>query len=178
MPAGDGLQRYLDFDQRYYLPDDILYKVDRMSMAHSLEVRPPFLDPRIVDFAASLPDDFKLRGSTSKYVLRRLMQNKLPPSVLRRPKIGFDIPVHDWFRGVLRPLLLDTITEEAVRQTNLFRWPVVERLLADHLDRKANYGYHLWGLLVLFIWMREWGIGLPAEAGSLRSATLQEVPSL
>ena len=113
MSARQGLQRFLEFDQRYYLADDILYKVDRISMAHSLEVRPPFLDPRIVDFATRLPDDFKLRGQQSKYVLRRLMQNKLPPYVLRRPKIGFDIPIHDWFRGVLRPLLLDTLSEEA-----------------------------------------------------------------
>jgi asparagine synthase (glutamine-hydrolysing) len=165
MPEGRGLQRYLEFDQRYYLPDDILYKVDRMSMAHSLEVRPPFLDPRIVDFAASLPDDFKLHGSTSKYVLRRLMRDKLPHSVLHRPKIGFDIPIHDWFRGVLRPLLLDTISRDAVERTKLFRWPAVQRLLREHLDRKANYGYHLWGLLVLLIWMREWNIELPAEAG-------------
>jgi asparagine synthase (glutamine-hydrolysing) len=161
MRPGNGLQRYLDFDQRYYLPDDILYKVDRMSMAHSLEVRPPFLDPRVVDFAASLPDDFKLRGTTSKYVLRRLMRDKLPQSVLRRPKIGFDIPIHDWFRGVLRPLLLDIISEEAVERTKLFHWPVVERLLREHLDRKANYGYHLWGILVLLIWMREWKIEMP-----------------
>ncbi len=165
MPSENGLQRYLNFDQRYYLPDDILYKVDRMSMAHSLEVRPPFLDPRIVDFANSLPDDFKLRGSTSKYVLRRLMQDKLPHSVLHRPKIGFDIPIHDWFRGVLRPLLMDTISEDSVKQTKLFRWPAVKRLLHDHLDRKANYGYHLWGLLVLLIWMSEWNIELPVEAG-------------
>ena len=83
MGDGGGLQRYLDFDQRYYLPDDILYKVDRISMAHSLEVRPPFLDQRIVDFAAGLPERFKLRGSQSKYVLRRLMKDKLPPTVLR-----------------------------------------------------------------------------------------------
>ena len=77
---GRGLERFLEFDQRYYLADDILYKVDRISMAHSLEVRPPFLDDRIVDFANRLPDDYKLRGSQSKYVLRRLMQNKLPHS--------------------------------------------------------------------------------------------------
>jgi asparagine synthase (glutamine-hydrolysing) len=166
MPPGDGLQRYLDYDQRYYLPDDILYKVDRMSMAHSLEVRPPFLDPRVVDFAASLPDGFKLHGSTTKYVLRRLMHDKLPQSVLRRPKVGFDIPIHDWFRTVLRPLLLDVISEEAVERSRLFRWPAVERLLRDHLERRANYGYHLWGLLVLLIWMREWKIEAPLEAGA------------
>ena len=165
MPKTPSLQDYLDFDQRYYLADDILYKVDRISMAHSLEVRPPFLDPRIVDFAGALPDNFKLRGATSKYVLRQLMADKLPASVLQRPKIGFDIPIHDWFRGVLRPLLLDVLSNEAVNATRLFRWPAVERLLRAHLERRANSGYHLWGLLVLFIWMRRWNIELATGEG-------------
>jgi len=158
MPGGSGLQRYLDFDQRYYLPDDILYKVDRISMAHSLEVRPPFLDPRIVDFAARLPEHFKLRRSKSKYVLRRLMKDKLPTAVLQRPKIGFDIPIHEWFRGILRPFLLDTLSQEAVSATRLFRWPAVEYLLREHLERRANLGYHLWGLMTLLIWMKRWNI--------------------
>ena len=91
------------FDQSYYLPDDILYKCDRMSMAHSLEVRPPFLDHRIVEFAASLPERLKIRGSRQKYLLRELMRDKLPASVLHRKKEGFDIPAHEWLRGVLRP---------------------------------------------------------------------------
>jgi asparagine synthase (glutamine-hydrolysing) len=161
MAAGAGLRNFLDFDQRYYLPDNILAKVDRMSMAHSLEVRPPFLDPRIVDFAACLPQRFKLRGTTSKYVLRALMRDKLPRAVLRRPKIGFDIPIHDWFRGVLRPLLLDTLTPDAVSASGLFRWPAVQQLLNEHLERRANLGYHLWGLMVLLIWMKRWNIELP-----------------
>jgi asparagine synthase (glutamine-hydrolysing) len=160
---GRGLGRFLEFDQQYYLADDILYKVDRISMAHSLEVRPPFLDDRIVDFANRLPDDFKLRGSESKYILRRLMQDKLPPSVLHRPKIGFDIPIHEWFRGVLRPLLLQTLTEESVAGSRLFYWPYVRRLLDDHLQRRANFGYHLWGLMVLFIWMKRWNIETTIE---------------
>jgi len=158
LQPGKGIGRFLEFDQRYYLADDILYKVDRISMAHSLEVRPPFLDDRVVDFANSLPDDFRLRGSESKYVLRRLMQNKLPHSVLHRPKIGFDIPIHEWFRGVLRPLLLETLSEEAVTTSGLFHWPNVRRLIDDHLERRANVGYHLWGLLVLFLWMKRWTI--------------------
>lgn len=180
---GQGLGRFLEFDQHYYLADDILYKVDRISMAHSLEVRPPFLDDRIVDFANRLPDDYKLRGSESKYVLRRLMNKKLPQSVLQRPKIGFDIPIHEWFRGVLRPLLLQTLSEEAVTSSHLFHWPYVRRLLDAHLERKANLGYHLWGLLVLFIWMKRWNIetavgeteavnslvAVAGEAGSLSS---------
>ncbi len=156
------LQHSLDFDQRYYLPDDILYKVDRISMAHSLEVRPPFLDPRLVDFANSLPDDLKLRGSESKYVLRRLMKGKLPQSTLRRPKVGFDIPIHDWFRGALKPLLLDTLCENAVSSSKLFRWTAVESLLHEHLERRANWGYHLWGLVVLLLWMKRWRIELPS----------------
>jgi asparagine synthase (glutamine-hydrolysing) len=163
MVDGRGLQRYLDFDQRYYLPDDILYKVDRISMAHSLEVRPPFLDQRIVDFAARLPERFKLRGSQSKYVLRRLMEDKLPRTVLQRPKIGFDVPIHEWLRGVLRPLLLDTLSQEAVSATGLFHWPAVKQQIDAHLERRENLGYHLWGLMVLLIWMKRWKIELASE---------------
>jgi asparagine synthase (glutamine-hydrolysing) len=174
MPKGAGIERYLAFDQRYYLADDILYKVDRMSMAHSLEARPPFLDPRIVDFAARLPERFKLHGAKSKYVLRRLMQDKLPPNVLRRPKIGFDIPVHDWFRGVLQPMLLDTLSEEAVRASELFRWSAIERLLRDHMERRANLGYHLWGLMVLLLWMKQWKI----EPGSRETMPDEAVPAV
>lgn len=162
MSNGSGLKRFLDFDQRYYLTDDILYKVDRVSMAHSLEARPPFLDPRIVEFAGRLPESFKLRGTTSKYVLRRLMAEKLPSTVLRRPKIGFDIPIHAWFRGVLRPLLQETLSREAITATRLFHWSSVQRLVQEHLERKSNLGYHLWGLVVLLIWMRKWNIEAPA----------------
>lgn len=155
------LQHALEFDQRYYLPDDILYKVDRISMAHSLEARPPFLDTRIVDFANSLPDHFRLRGQQSKFVLRHLMRDKLPKSTLQKPKVGFDIPIHDWFRTVLRPLLLDTVSKEAVSESNLFHWHGVERLLREHMERRANWGYHLWGLMVLLMWMKRWKIESP-----------------
>jgi asparagine synthase (glutamine-hydrolysing) len=170
-----GISRFLEFDQRYYLPDDILYKVDRISMAHSIELRPPFLDSRIVDFAAALPDDLKLRGSQSKYLLRRLMNDKLPASILQRPKIGFDIPIHDWLRGVLRPLLLDTLSEEAIARTGLFNWPAIRQLLSDHLERRANLGYHLWGLIVLLLWMEKWSIQAPvAKAPSSVSAVCDQ----
>jgi asparagine synthase (glutamine-hydrolysing) len=158
MPAGSGLERYMLFDQRIYLPDDILTKVDRMSMAHSLEVRPPFLDHRILEFAGSLPEELKIRGSQLKFVLRELMKNKLPRNILRREKIGFDIPAHDWFRGALKPFLLDTLTESAVKETGLFRWEGIEKLLRDHLERRANLGYHLWGLMTLFVWIKRWKV--------------------
>ena len=152
------LNRYLWLDQRYYLPDDILYKCDRMSMAHSVEVRPPFLDHRIVEFAARLPEHLKIHRSSLKVVLRHLMRDKLPTPVVQRKKEGFDIPAHDWLRTVLRPLLLDTLTRDAVERSNLFDWNLVESLIRNHLNRRANLGYHLWGLLTLFLWMKRWGI--------------------
>jgi asparagine synthase (glutamine-hydrolysing) len=157
------LDRYLAVDQNYYLPDDILYKADRMSMAHSIEVRPPFLDPRIVDFAASLPQDWKIRGFRQKYILKELMRGKLPEGVLTRPKTGFDIPTHDWFRGPLRPLLTDTLSADAIDATGIFSSRAIHSLIRDHMERRINVGYHLWGLLTLFLWIKRWKVEtLPA----------------
>ena len=150
--------RYLTVDQHYYLPDDILYKTDRMSMAHSLEVRPPFLDHRIVEFAAKLPDRFKIRGFEQKYILRELMRGKLPPAVLDRKKAGFDIPTHDWFRGPLRALLRDTLTPAAIEATGIFDARAIGEMMTDHMERRINIGYHLWGLLTLFLWMNRWKV--------------------
>lgn len=152
------LDRYLAVDQNYYLPDDILYKADRMSMAHSLEVRPPFLDPRIVDFAASLPENWKIRGHRQKFILKELMRGKLPECVLTRAKTGFDIPTHDWFRGPLRPLLMDTLSEEAIEAGGIFSAPAIHALIRDHMERRINVGYHLWGLLTLFLWIKRWKV--------------------
>lgn len=158
LPKGRGLQRFLQFDQRYYLADDILTKVDRMSMAHSLEVRPAFLDPRIVAFASGLPMDHCIGGGTTKRVLRHLMRDKLPSRILAKGKQGLDIPVHEWLRGHLRPLLLDTLSQHAVEASGLFRWSTVSRMIDTHMKREANLGYHLWGMLMLFLWIRQWNV--------------------
>jgi asparagine synthase (glutamine-hydrolysing) len=155
-PRGDDLEAYLRFDQQVYLPDDILAKVDRMSMAHSIEVRPPYLDHRIVEFAATLPGRLKMRGKRQKIVLRELMRDKLPASTLRRKKMGFDFPAHDWLRGPLRPLLLDTISSDC--GNGLLRRDALENLVSQHLNRRANLGYHLWGLMLLLLWMKRWRI--------------------
>ncbi len=161
--GNDDLEPYLWFDQRYFLPDDILNKADRMSMAHSLEVRPPFLDHRIVEFAASLPASLKIRGSRQKVLLKELMRDKLPPSVLRRKKIGFDIPAHDWLRGCLRPLMMEVLLDGSSDHARLFRQEVIATYIRQHLDRQVNVGYHLWGLMVLFLWMKNWGIQAAAS---------------
>jgi len=165
LTAHDDLAPFLWFDQRYFLPDDILNKTDRMSMAHSLEVRPPFLDHRIVEFAATLPASLKIRGSRQKVLLKELMRDKLPSSVLQRKKIGFDIPAHDWLRGCLRPLMLEVLSNGASDHATLFRQEVIEKQVQDHLERRANLGYHLWGLMVLFLWMKKWRIQSEASQG-------------
>ncbi len=159
--GGDGVTPYLWFDQKYFLPDDILMKVDRMSMAHAVEVRPPFLDHRIVEFAASLPASFKMRGSRQKFILKELMRGKLPASVLQKKKTGLDIPSHEWLRGPLRPLMLDALKTGVAVHAGLFEKSAIDKCISDHLERRANLGYHLWGLMILFLWMKKWNIQAP-----------------
>lgn len=163
MQDSDRLSPYLWFDQKYYLPDDILYKVDRISMAHAVEVRPPFLDHRIAEFAASLPPRLKIRGSYQKVVLKELMKGKLPASTLRRKKLGLDIPAHDWFRGPLRGLLENTLADGLSDHADLFRASTVRGFLSAHIERRANLGFQLWGLMILFLWMKKWRISAPAQ---------------
>jgi hypothetical protein len=162
--------RWLDLNTD--LAEGLLTKVDRTSMAHSLEVRPPFLDHRIVEFAATLPASLKIQGSRQKVLLKELMRDKLPAPVLQRKKIGLDIPAHDWLRGCLRPLMMEVLMNGASEHAGLFRRDIIEKQIQDHLERRANVGYHLWGLMVLFLWMKKWGIQAAASAGT--SVWIQE----
>ncbi len=161
-PLSDLTNRFLFVDQHYYLPDDILYKCDRMSMAHSLEVRPPFLDHRIVEFAGTLPARLKVNGKRTKFIMRELLRTKLPELILQRRKEGLDIPAHDWLRGPLKSLLLDALGPQSVERIGLFSPGAINTLVQRHLNREANLGYHLWGLLTLHLWMKRWKI----DAGS------------
>jgi len=133
-------------------------------------VRPPFLDHRIVEFAASLPASMKIRGRRQKYILKRLMRGKLPDFILDRAKSGFDIPTHDWFRGVLRPLVTETLSPAAVAATGIFDSGEMARLIRDHMERRTNAGYHLWGLLTLFLWMKKWKVDVRPPAESAQAA--------
>jgi asparagine synthase (glutamine-hydrolysing) len=166
--AGESLQDYLRFDQKYFLPDNILTKVDHTSMAHAVEVRPPFLDHRIVEFANSLPPHMKIQGARQKAILRNLMRGKLTPAILNRKKIGFDIPTHDWFRGPLRPLLEEAVAFASAEHADFFQISKIEADVRAHLERRANLGFHLWGLMTLFFWMKKWGIQTRASAGPAR----------
>lgn len=127
-------------------------------MAHAVEARPPLLDHRLVEFAAALPAAMKVNGSQQKVLLRELMRDKLPASVLNRRKAGLDIPSHEWLRGPLRPLLLDALETGVAEHGGIFRKSAIDRCVREHLERRANLGYHLWGLMILFLWMRKWRI--------------------
>jgi len=161
---GDDLAPFLWLDQKYYLADDILTKSDRMSMAHSVEVRPAFLDHRIVEFAAKLPAKMKIDGSRQKVILKDLMKDKLPPTIIQRKKTGFDIPAHQWMHTILRDLLEDALKFGLSEYGDLFNRAGIEELNRRHQAREINVGYHLWGLLILFLWMKKWQVKVPALA--------------
>jgi asparagine synthase (glutamine-hydrolysing) len=145
-------QQYVDI--KTYLPDDILAKVDRMSMAASIEARVPLLDYRIAEFALNLPPEMKLHRSRTKVILRRAMQKLLPEIALTKPKQGFSIPMKHWLRSSLRPMLQDLLSEECVRQRGYFNPPTVSAWVREHLDGRANHSHRLWALMVFELWHR------------------------
>ncbi len=141
-------------DTAMYLPDDILTKVDRMSMAHSLEARVPLLDHRIVEFAATLPFRLKMKGGISKYVAKHAVRDLVPKELLRQRKQGFAIPIHRWFREDLRAFFQELVLSEDARCGRYLNPGVVRSLLTDHTTGRENYGHHLWAVLMFEQWLR------------------------
>ena len=139
-------------DIKTYLADDILMKVERMSMANSLEAREPFLDYRLAAFAAGLPTSLKLKGLQTKYLLKRCMEAKLPPSILKRNKEGFSIPMKNWLQHELRPMMEDVLSPRRLKHGGLFSAPYIEKLKADHVKGAANNSHQLWSLMIFEIW--------------------------
>lgn len=150
--ADNTMERMQCADTQLYLAEDILTKVDRASMAVSLEVRAPFLDQRVAEFAASLPENYKLRGRTTKYILKRAAQPLLPPFVTRRGKKGFGVPVAEWIKGSLRPLARDLLSPDRIRKSGLFNADYVTKLLDEHERGVANHRKPLWTLLMFELW--------------------------
>lgn len=140
-----------------YLPCDLCNKVDIASMAHSLEVRQPMLDHRVVEFAASLPVDLKFRGRRGKLLLEDAFGSLIPRSIFTRRKMGFGIPIGAWFRDELKPMVHETLLAEDARIAPYFRPEVVRRLVGQHERMENNHGYRLWNLLILETWLRRWG---------------------
>ena len=150
--AEDVVERMQNLDTRLYLAEDILTKVDRASMAVSLEVRAPFLDHRVAEYAASLPANYKLRGRKTKYILKRAVADLLPRFVTRRSKKGFGVPVAEWLKGKLRPLARDLLSRERVQRAGVFNADYVTRLQDEHERGVANHRKPLWTLLMFELW--------------------------
>ena len=152
--APNFLEASAHADVQLYLPDDLLVKMDIASMAHSLEVRAPFLDHKVVEFAASLPPTLKLRKLTRKYLLKKIMNGVLPEGIIRRKKMGFAVPIHHWFRDELWEMACDLLMDQRARQRGYFRPEVVRRYLDEHRTGKAYHHFRLWNLLMLELWHR------------------------
>jgi asparagine synthase (glutamine-hydrolysing) len=156
-------------DVRDYLVNDILVKSDRMSMAHGLEVRAPFLDRELAEFALRLPADFKAgRTGQGKRVLRALARRTYGPGMAAAVKQGFSIPVHEWLRGPARPLVDDLLSASSVAALSLLEGPMVARAVADHMSGRRALGWELWGLMVLAAWHRQQIQRVPSSVEATR----------
>ncbi len=153
-PPANGVTGLQLVDVATYLPGDLLPKSDIASMAHSLELRSPLLDRRVVELGLSLPDSLKWDGRTGKVALRRAFGALLPPEVAGRGKSGFGVPLARWFRGELQPLAREMLLDERARSRGWFRAGAVERLLAEHASGRADHGHRLWTLVMLELWQR------------------------
>jgi asparagine synthase (glutamine-hydrolysing) len=172
----------LDHNFGTYLPYDLLVKADRMSMAHALEIRAPFLDTALIEYVAGLPDSYKLRGwprPTTKYILRKAFGDLMPPSIRSRGKMGFGLPLGSWFRKDLRPYLEERLLAPDARINDLVRADVVRAVFSEHLEGRADHEHQIWLLLTMELWLRNLdglaGPWRPSEpASSLAAATLAQ----
>ena len=151
-PPGDALGGMIAADVGTFLPDDYLVKVDRASMAHGLEVRPPMLDHELLELAGRIPSGWKVRGGSTKWILKRAYRRELPDSILDRPKRGFEIPIDDWMRGPLRPTFEAAVLDPRGRIAGLVDQAEARRIFRDHQAGRARHGNLLWSLLVLSRW--------------------------
>jgi asparagine synthase (glutamine-hydrolysing) len=135
-----------------YLPNDLLVKMDIASMTVSLEARSPFLDHHLMEFAASLPERLKLRGMTTKYLLKRVLKKFVPEENLTRAKMGFGVPIGHWFRGSMQTFLRDTLLSERSLSRGLFERNKVRQIVDQHVEGKVDHDQRLWTLLMLELW--------------------------
>jgi asparagine synthase (glutamine-hydrolysing) len=167
------LQRLLYFDQTSWLPDNLLERGDRISMAVSIEARMPFMDTELAQLMARLPDKWRIRGFTQKYILRAAMKNILPREILRRPKVGFRVPVNEWFRGPMRSFIRDHIDSPRSISREFCDRTQIERLLGEHESGRQNHEKLLWTLVNLELFQERYRLGGggatigPAAAASL-----------
>jgi asparagine synthase (glutamine-hydrolysing) len=155
-PDGPGVDALQRVDVRTYLPGDLLVKADIASMAHSLELRSPLLDRRVLELGISLPDKLKLSRRQGKAALRKAFADRLPPEVAGRGKTGFGVPLTAWFRGELRPLAAELLLDATARSRGQLRPAAVKKLLDEHVSGRIDHGHRLWCLVMLELWQRTW----------------------
>ncbi len=155
-PGASALRRMLYFDQTSWLPDNLLERGDRMTMAASIESRVPFLDHELARFVSDLPDRYRVRGLRTKWILRQAGRRLLPARILTRPKVGFRVPVNQWFRGEMRDQLLDHLASGSSLTRKYFDAGALSRVLTEHLNGRQNHEKLLWSLLNLEIWHRQY----------------------
>ncbi len=147
------INNLLEYDFKFYLPNDMLVKADRASMLNSLEVRVPFLDRELVEFLAKLPSNLKLNGFfKKKYILKKIMRGKIPKRVINKKKAGFNLPVNVWFYKELKKDLRDFFARDIFEKIGIFNWFFIEEMIEDHLSKRKDWGYQLWGLFIFVIW--------------------------
>jgi asparagine synthase (glutamine-hydrolysing) len=149
----DHLAQQQSLDIKTYLADDILTKVDRMSMAASVEARVPLLDHRVVEYAVNLPAGMKIRRGQTKVILRKVMRPHLPKMVIEKPKEGFSIPIKHWLRGPLQPLMRDLLSPDRLRRQAFFNPTTVSLWMKEHLEGRKNHSHRLWALMVFEYWL-------------------------
>ena len=147
-----GLNQDLYLDLKTYLADDIMVKVDRMSMAASLETRAPLLDTQVVEFAFSLPPTWKMRGKTGKWFFKKALEGILDDETIYRQKEGFSIPIKNWLKTELKDLMLDTLSEKRIAAMGYFSYPAVEQMIREHLANQENHAHRLWALMQFHLW--------------------------
>jgi asparagine synthase (glutamine-hydrolysing) len=150
--------RSFSADFESYLPEDLLVKVDRASMAHGLECRSPFLDQELVEFAGCLPPEWKIDRGRSKRILKDAVADWFPQGFLDRPKMGFAVPVGKWFRGELKPYISSKLLDGPLGRLALLRRPAVEHLLGEHFNGVRDHETRIWNLLMLTLWCEEHGV--------------------
>lgn len=156
--CNSALRKILCFDQMSWLPDNLLERGDRMTMAASLEARMPFMDHKLAAFVAGMPDKYRLNGRTSKWLLREAMKRVLPENILNRPKVGFRVPVNEWFRGDMKEYLFDHLTGPSCVTSDYYNRQRMTQVMTEHDSERQNHEKLLWAMLNLEIWHKEYGV--------------------
>jgi asparagine synthase (glutamine-hydrolysing) len=169
-PAQDALAGMIAADVDVILPDDFLVKVDRASMAHGLEVRPPLLDHELLEMAARIPSEYKVRGGETKWIFKQAYQSRLPACVTQRPKQGFEMPIDAWLRGPLMQMFEDAVLDAKSPTAALVNQPIARKLFHAHIRGTGRHGNVLWSLLVLARWAERYLANEPAISGTVNFA--------